>query len=70
MCNLLQKQFSSVFSKPKYNFKTENFYNTQPAFRIKITEEDIVKSIDEMPNNTSSGPDTWPVQLLKMYKKN
>ena len=69
MCNLLQKQFSSVFSKPKYNFKTENFYNTQPAFRIKITEEDIVKSIDEMPNNTSSGPDTWPVQLLKMCKK-
>ena len=77
MCNLLQKQFSSVFSKPKLKFDPEKFYQPDHAntrtcetstLKIVVTEEQIIAAIDEMPNSTSSGPDTWPVQILKKCK--
>ena len=69
MCNLLKDQYSSVFSEPKFQFDTSKFYNNQDnPFKVDITEEDMITSINEIPNNTSSGPDTWPVQLLKSCK--
>ena len=70
MSNLLKEQFSSVFSKPQHKFDIKKFYNTNnPVFSVDFDETDIITAIDEMPNNTSSGPDTWPAILLKKCKK-
>ena len=32
---------------------------------IEVTEEKIKRAIQEIPNNTSAGPDTWPAELIK-----
>ena len=69
MSNILKERFQSVFSKPKFKFDTNRFYSTDnPAFTVDFDEDDIISAINEMPNNTSSGPDTWPAILLKKCK--
>lgn len=69
MSNILKDQFRSVFSKPKFKFDTSKFYTTEnPPFIVDVDEDNIISAINEMPNNTSSGPDTWPAILLKKCK--
>ena len=36
--------------------------------KIQITDQKLINAIDEMPKNTSSGPDTWPAELVKKCK--
>ena len=75
IANLLQNQFSSVFSDPrKTNIKNASF--APPTIKhpfnddmLDFTEQDIMKAIDEIKPNAASGPDEIPVILLKNCKE-
>ena len=72
MAELLKDQFEKAFSIPKYGeFNISSFYDLpkeNSLLDLTITEQQIIDAISEMPNNTSSGPDSWPSELLKMCK--
>ena len=71
MANILSKQYKSVFSTPKEDKKVNNvgkfFETTEDHFLhdIDITEEEILKTLKGLPNNSSAGPDGIPTRLLK-----
>ena len=73
MANILKNEFVKSFSKPKHaDFEEKTFYDkiSDENFlqEIEVTEEKIMEAIKEMPKNTSSGPDSWPAELLKKCK--
>jgi hypothetical protein len=63
--NLLQDQFSSVFTVDDYNLP--NFVSrTQKTIPdINITESLVLKALKRLPNKISSGPDSVPPLILK-----
>ena len=71
MTNLLQQQFSSVFSDPSApEIKTPEF--EQPEITYNMTEDmftitrgDIVSAISNIKNDSAAGPDELPAILLK-----
>ena len=75
IANLLQSQFSSVFSDPsKTNIDSATFAPpsiTHPFTddMLSFSEDDIVKAIEEITPNAASGPDEIPVLLLKNCKE-
>ena len=71
MANILAKQYTSVFSSPL----TNSIYASQTADPnmshiedIQFTYDDITDAIEELSNNSASGPDGIPAILLKKCK--
>ena len=70
MAEILSKQYSSVFSKPKFesnqNLFTDNDDTNNNAIKkIYFSEEDIIESIQSVSNNSAAGPDGFPAMFLK-----
>lgn len=74
IANLLQNQFSSVFSDPtKTNIDSATFPPPSITYpftddMLHFSEDDIVKAIEEITPNAASGPDEIPVLLLRNCK--
>ena len=73
MANILSRQYSSVFSKPSppiNQTKTDDVDDdTLPTLSdITFTEKDIIDAIDELKNNSASGPDGLAAIFLKKCK--
>ena len=71
MANILAKQYSSVFSKPHATAQRKENENdaTIPILTdITFTEENIKDAIDELRNNSASGPDGIAAIFLKKCK--
>ena len=76
MCEILRKQYESVFSEPKSTFQIDDpdkfflEYDIQgPSFTdIDLTPEDFVAAIDEMPMHSTPGPDAWSSIFIKNCK--
>ena len=69
MANILSKQYSSVFSVPSAKGPTLNEESNIPTISdMTFTEEDIIGAIDELRNNSSSGPDGLAAIFLKKCK--
>ena len=67
--NVLQNQFSSVYSDPSSDEKKSPEISMRadsimPSEDFKITEEDIVRACQELKSNSSPGPDGVPAKLL------
>ena len=72
ICKIFKEQFASSFSVPTDSFDTKNFFNPgreNHLTDIEISTDDIIDAINELPNDTSAGPDTWPSRLLKNCKE-
>ena len=69
MANILSKQYSSVFSVPSTEQPpiTENSA-VQSISDVSFTEHDIIAAIDELRNNSASGPDGISAIFLKKCK--
>ena len=69
MANILSTQYSSVFSKPiETPYHTEEDTNIESLTDIDFSEKDIVDAIDELKNNSASGPDGIAAIFLKKCK--
>ena len=71
MANLLSTQYSLVFSKPSEDspyFAVEENENDATITDIEFTEQDIIDAIDELKNNSASGPDGLSSIFLKKCK--
>ena len=69
MAKILSDQYESAFSKPANITLDLNSTATECLDDIYFTEEDIMKSIDEVANNAAPGPDGFPAVMLKTCKK-
>ena len=75
MAEILSKQYSDVFSKPKTTLPkpTDLFHRQNEEKRtiidIVFNERDIEESIDEIASTAAAGPDGYPAILLKTCKK-
>ena len=75
MADLLQEQFSSVFSNPNSpdvrdpDFPSPPIQHLQESEHFKFSDEDIVSAITSIPHNSASGPDGVPSILLKNCAK-
>ena len=57
MANILSKQYSGVFSVPSTNLPThEDEINILIISDVTFTEKYIISAIDELRNNSASGP--------------
>ena len=72
MANILQQQYSSVYSCPDVNFMFEDakdfFSDTiddNPLTDIHVTTEDVTIAIRELKPSFGAGPDHLPAILLK-----
>ena len=73
ICEILRKQYDSVFSKPTNKNKVNNpriFFSTPindiPSLKsIQFQQEDIMTAIKSISNNAAAGPDNFPAILLK-----
>ena len=70
---LLQKQYTSVFSDPD-KASTEHIPQNQnrnyPTLEdITFTPEDVIKAIESIPNSAAPGPDKLPTIVLKECKE-
>ena len=73
ICEILRRQYKSVFSKPKTEFKIESpeeFFlggdMQEPNITdIEFTPDDFIKAIDKMPMHSAPGPDTWNSVFIK-----
>ena len=70
MANILSSQYSSVFSKPIQSIyhAEEDDPNIQSLTDIDFSEQDIIDAIDELKNNSASGPDGLVAIFLKKCK--
>ena len=71
MANILSDQYASVFSIPspkKHPDEGESDHHTPILDDVVFTEEDIIDAIDELRNNSASGPDGLSAILLKKCK--
>ena len=72
MANVLQEQFSSVYSNPESSdIKQPDFPSPELEFPFVnyekgLCEEDIIEAISELKSNSACGPDGVPVILLKL----
>ena len=70
MADILSKQYKTMFSGPRfdsvYTDKTPRVNSNLSD--ILFTVEDVVAAIDELSNNSGSGPDGVPAILLKKCK--
>ena len=72
MSNILQEQYKKAFSQPDSGDANQPASDTSnvPEFSdITISEEEIIKAIDELSLNSAPGPDKIPAKLLKECKK-
>ncbi len=70
MANILSSQYSSVFSEPiesPYHAEEED-PNIESLTDIDFSEQDIIDAIDELKNNSASGPDGLVAIFLKKCK--
>ena len=71
MADLLQSQFSSVFSDPNSpnvkdpSFPSPNVELPQEIEEFKITDDNILSAIKDIPSDSAPGPDGIPTILLK-----
>ena len=71
MANILQKQFTSVFSDPcspdvaEPDFETPSISQPLEDSDFLFSDEDIISAISSIPTDSASGPDGIPVVLLK-----
>ena len=69
--NILQRQFSSVFSNPfspdigMYNFFVPNIISEIREDQLCITDQDILTAIGDIKRSSAAGPDRLPAVLLK-----
>uniref|UniRef100_A0A7M5UV05 Reverse transcriptase domain-containing protein n=1 Tax=Clytia hemisphaerica TaxID=252671 RepID=A0A7M5UV05_9CNID len=69
MADLLADQYAKVFSKPKQPQPQPNQDKTNIKIdEINITEDSIVKAINELSPSSSAGPDGFPAMFLKKCK--
>ena len=72
MANLLQDQYSQVFSDPSeitVEPAEPDQDNLCPTIEdIEFNEEDIVKAIDDISRHSATGPDKFPAEVLKECK--
>ena len=71
MADLLQEQYSSVFSNPNSADKSmpPNDDRTNKVLdNIEFTREDVVEAIDEISENSACGEDDIPAIVLKRCK--
>ena len=67
----MSAQYSSVFSEPSDEspyFAAEEDENDSTIMDINFTEQDIIDAIDELKNNSASGPDGLTSMFLKKCK--
>ena len=71
MADLLQNQFSSVYSDPNSphikspDFSCPHIKNPMKTEDFVITDDDILSAISDIKSDSSAGPDGIPVILLK-----
>ncbi|MCP4262929.1 MAG: hypothetical protein GY774_36275, partial [Planctomycetes bacterium] len=71
MADVLQEQFTSVFSDPNSPHVKEPEFEITPVTKplenedFNISDEDILKAISRIPSDAAPGPDGIPVSLLK-----
>ena len=71
MCDVLQNQFTSVFSNPNNpdakmpDFLPPEIQKPFGEYEVDIRNEDIITAIGEIKSDAASGPDGMPVTLLK-----
>ena len=71
MSNILQEQYKKAFSEPNSgdaNQPAPDSSNVPDLSDITISEEEILKAIDELRLNSAPGPDKIPARLLKECK--
>ena len=78
MSELLNKQFTSVFTKPKESYKlhnpesffrqNENLENAEAMTDIEFTIDDVIKAVEQLKENSASGPDGWSATFMKKCK--
>ena len=70
MSDILQDQYKNVFSNPdektNINIETNNQYSGIDS--IELTEDDFVKAINLVSSSAASGPDKFPISILKECK--
>ena len=70
MANILQNQYSSVFTQPMESYDlNENDNSTSQLFDIDLTEADFINEINTLSSNTAPGPDGFPAILLKKARQ-
>ena len=65
MANMLQDQYSSVFSEPSANSEDHPQQDTTVIEEITFTIEDVISAIKEIGDHSSSPDDDVPVIILK-----
>ena len=73
MANILQKQYSSVFTEPLQHYdlsEAEIEDNGAHLNDINFMEDNIIEEINTLSSNSAPGPDGFPAILLKMLKYN
>ena len=71
MSNLLQEQYKKAFSNPDSGIIDQSYPDSKhvpPLNTITVTNEDIIKAINSISNNSAPGPDKIPAVLLKECK--
>ena len=74
MCDILNKQYSSVFSTPSVNHKDigNDFFNEETGSNdlrdIEITEDEVSEAIQDLKSNSAGGSDGIPAKALKKLK--
>ena len=64
-------EFFSQFSEITDEINENIFQNEEPddLNDIEVTEEEIIKAIDDLEENSAAGPDGVPAILLKKWRK-
>ena len=70
MADLLQAQYKKVFSDPqkKTDFKADTDCEFPGIETIDLQEKDFITAINLIPPSAASGPDKFPIQILKECK--
>ena len=71
MANILQEQYKKAFSQPDSgdaNQPAPDTSHVPDLSDITISEDEIIKAIDELSLNSAPGPDKIPARLLKECK--
>ena len=73
MVELLQDQYSSAFSTPKFNslsdIRRQGVEGEGELFNIEFTREDVERVMGELSSTASPGPDKIPAILLSKCKR-
>ena len=74
IANILQNQFTSVFSNPEdadmsaADFASPTIHSRFEDTDLSFSEEDVVSAFDDIKEDAASGPDGIPAVLLKSCK--